>query len=34
MHERLFEYINGHAGVRWLTFNEIADDFTRRSPRS
>jgi len=34
MHERLIEYINGHAGVSWLTFEAIADDFARRSPRA
>jgi peptidoglycan/xylan/chitin deacetylase (PgdA/CDA1 family) len=33
MHERLIEYINSHEGVRWLTFDEIAQDFLRRSPR-
>ncbi|HUR01590.1 MULTISPECIES: polysaccharide deacetylase [Nonomuraea] len=33
MHERLIEYINGHEGVRWATFDEIADDFKARSPR-
>ena len=33
MHERLIEYINSHEGVRWLTFDEIADDFLARSPR-
>ncbi|MEV0345111.1 polysaccharide deacetylase [Nonomuraea sp. NPDC050680] len=33
MHERLIEYINGHEGVRWVTFDEIADDFKARSPR-
>ena len=33
MLERLFEHITGHAGVRWVTFEEIADDFARRSPR-
>lgn len=33
-HERLIEYMNQHAGVCWLTMNEIADDFARRSPRS
>ncbi|MBA2794756.1 MAG: polysaccharide deacetylase [Thermoleophilaceae bacterium] len=32
-HERLIEHINGHEGVRWATFNEIADDFARRQPR-
>ncbi|TDQ55419.1 polysaccharide deacetylase family protein [Actinorugispora endophytica] len=34
MHERLIEHINGHEGVRWVTFDEIADDFKRRNPRS
>ena len=34
MHERMIEYINGHEGVSWMTFEEIADDFSRRSPRS
>ncbi|MFG1685834.1 polysaccharide deacetylase [Nonomuraea sp. NPDC049269] len=33
MHERLIEYINGHEGVSWATFDEIADDFKARSPR-
>ena len=33
MHERIIEYINSHDGVRWATFDEIADDFARRSPR-
>jgi peptidoglycan-N-acetylglucosamine deacetylase len=32
-HERLIEYINGHEGVRWVTFDEIARDFQARSPR-
>jgi len=32
MHERLIEYISGHEGVKWATFDEIADDFDRRSP--
>ncbi len=32
MHERLFNYINRHPGVRWVTFDEIADDFARRVP--
>jgi peptidoglycan-N-acetylglucosamine deacetylase len=32
-HERLIEHINGCEGVRWATFNEIADDFARRQPR-
>jgi peptidoglycan/xylan/chitin deacetylase (PgdA/CDA1 family) len=34
MLERLIEHINGHDGVRWATFNEIADDFLNRFPRS
>lgn len=33
MHERLIEYISGHEAVRWVTFNEIAEDFARRRPR-
>jgi peptidoglycan/xylan/chitin deacetylase (PgdA/CDA1 family) len=33
MLERLIEYINGHDGVSWMTFEEIADDFARRQPR-
>ncbi|AHY47133.1 Polysaccharide deacetylase [Rubrobacter radiotolerans] len=32
MHERLIEYINSHDGVRWVTMEEIADDFRRRFP--
>jgi peptidoglycan/xylan/chitin deacetylase (PgdA/CDA1 family) len=33
MHERLIDYIGGHEGVRWVTFDEIADDFIGRNPR-
>jgi hypothetical protein len=33
MLERLIEHINGHNGVRWGTFDQIADDFLTRSPR-
>jgi hypothetical protein len=33
MHERIIEHINKHDGVRWATFDEIADDFAKRSPR-
>ncbi len=33
MLERLIEHINTHEGVRWLTFDEIADSFLARSPR-
>lgn len=32
MHERLIEHINGHEGVRWATFDQIADDYDRRFP--
>jgi peptidoglycan/xylan/chitin deacetylase (PgdA/CDA1 family) len=32
MLERLVEYISGHPGVEWKTFEDIADDFTRRAP--
>jgi peptidoglycan/xylan/chitin deacetylase (PgdA/CDA1 family) len=34
MHERIIEHIGKHDGVRWATFDEIADDFARRNPRS
>ena len=33
MLERLIEHINSHEGVRWSTFDEIADDFLARFPR-
>ncbi|GAA8625518.1 hypothetical protein oki2_01020 [Helicobacter pylori] len=33
MHEKIIEHINKHDGVHWVTFNEIADDFLKRSPR-
>ena len=33
MLERLYAYIIRHPGVRFATFNDIADDFARRSPR-
>lgn len=32
MLERLFEYISSHEGVRFVTMNEMADDYDRRSP--
>ena len=32
MLERVYEYIASHAGVRFCTFDEIADDFRRRCP--
>ncbi|MBB3083958.1 polysaccharide deacetylase family protein [Geodermatophilus sabuli] len=31
--ERLIEHINGHEGVTWATFDQIAQDFLRRCPR-
>jgi peptidoglycan/xylan/chitin deacetylase (PgdA/CDA1 family) len=34
MHERMIEYINGHEGASWMTFEQIADDFAWRCPRS
>ncbi|QVQ53053.1 polysaccharide deacetylase [Spiractinospora alimapuensis] len=34
MHERLIDHISAHDGVRWATFDDIADDFLRRRPRS
>ncbi len=33
MHERIFNHISRHAGVRFTTFEKIADDFRRRRPR-
>jgi peptidoglycan/xylan/chitin deacetylase (PgdA/CDA1 family) len=33
MHERLIEHIKAHEGVRFVTFDEIADDYARRVPR-
>ena len=32
--ERLIEHIGGHDGVTWSTFDAIATDFSRRSPRT
>jgi peptidoglycan-N-acetylglucosamine deacetylase len=34
MHERLFAHMSAHPGVKFMTFEEMADDFARRSPRS
>ncbi len=34
MHERLVEHINSHEGVRWATFDQIAQDFQQRFPRT
>jgi peptidoglycan/xylan/chitin deacetylase (PgdA/CDA1 family) len=33
MLERLYDYIKGHKGVRFVTMNEMADDFAKRHPR-
>ena len=33
MLERVYEYLSSHPGVRFCTFDEIADDFRRRCPR-
>ncbi|PXY31294.1 polysaccharide deacetylase family protein [Prauserella muralis] len=33
MLERLIDHINSHEGVRWATFDEIADDYLARFPR-
>jgi len=32
MLERLIQHINGHTGTRWMTFEEIAEDFRARYP--
>jgi peptidoglycan-N-acetylglucosamine deacetylase len=34
MLERLIQYIRSHEGIRFVTFDEIADDFKQRQPRS
>ena len=34
MLERIYNYIAGHSGVRFCTFDEIADDFRQRVPRT
>jgi hypothetical protein len=33
MLERLIEHIQKHDGIKFLTFDEIADDYKRRFPR-
>lgn len=33
MLERLIDYIGGHEGVRFVTMNDMAEDFDRRFPR-
>ena len=32
MLERLVGHINSHSGVKWMTMEEIAEDFRRRHP--
>jgi len=34
MLERMIEHINSREGIRWATFDEIADDFAKRQPRT
>ena len=34
MLERVIAHINERDGVRWATFDQIADDFARRNPRA
>ena len=34
MLERLYRHMASHAGVRFVTMNEMADDFAKRSPRT
>jgi peptidoglycan/xylan/chitin deacetylase (PgdA/CDA1 family) len=33
-HQRLIDHINSHEGVKWSTFDQIADDFLARFPRA
>ena len=30
--ERLIEHINKHAGIEWMTFEDLAEDFRKRYP--
>ena len=32
MLERLIEHINSHDGIRWATFDEMADDYNNKNP--
>ena len=34
MHERLIPYFLSHPGVRFVPFEEMAEDFRRRQPRA
>ena len=33
MHERIINHINKHEGVRWVSMDEMANDFLKRFPR-
>ena len=33
MLERLYNHVVRHPGVKFMTFDEIANDFARRNPR-
>jgi peptidoglycan/xylan/chitin deacetylase (PgdA/CDA1 family) len=33
MLEKLLQYIQSHEGIKFCTFDEIADDFIQRNPR-
>lgn len=33
MQDRMITYIKSHSGARFMTFDQIADDFARRNPR-
>ena len=33
MLERLYQHMVSHPGVKFVTMNEMADDFAKRSPR-
>jgi hypothetical protein len=32
MLERFIAWVNGHEGVEWVTYAEIAEDFRKRNP--
>jgi len=34
MLERMIEYISSHTGVKWVTFEEIAEDYIRSNPKA
>jgi peptidoglycan-N-acetylglucosamine deacetylase len=34
MLERLYQHMISHPGVKFVTMNEMADDFAKRSPRT